>query len=102
MAVTLIQTDGQVSDTQSAILSPVTNTTLIVDMTFHNTDASSRTLSVWLDDGTNARKILQVDLAANATTTFSNKFVITNGQSVEAQASVTSVIDYWISAAEIT
>lgn len=102
MAVTLVQSDGQVTNVQANIVSAVGNPTVIIGMSFHNTDSVSRTLQVWINNGANSRKILQIDVAADATVTLDGRYVLATGDSIEAQADVTTVIDYWISGVEVT
>lgn len=102
MAVTLVQYDGQVANAQADIVAAVPNPTVIVGMNFHNTDTVQRTLQLWLNNGTNSRKILQVDVAADATVTVDGRYVLASGDSVEAEADAASVVDFWISGVEVS
>lgn len=102
MAVTFQEFDGQVPNAQGDLVAAVTNTTLLFSMNFHNTDTVVRTLQLWLNDGSTSRKLLQVDVQPDATVSIDTKYTLTSGQSVEGEADAASVIDFWISGAEIT
>lgn len=102
MAATFQRNQGQVPNTQSNIVPAVTNTTIVFSQIYHNTSASAVTLEIWVSSGANTRQVLNQSVAADTTVIFNEKINLVAGDSVQAQASTTNVIDYWISAVEIT
>ena len=103
MAISFERFEGQVPNSQGDLVAVTTAKTLIFSLNFHNTDSVARTLSVWLHNGTTSRKILeQSSVAADATVIIDTKYTLDIGDKVEGECDAASVMDFWISAAEIT
>jgi len=101
MATTVKRYAGQVTNSKADILSAVTNAHIIHSMLFHNVDGSSRTLTLWLNDGT-SRQMISVSINPDETYSYDFKFNMESGDAIEAQASVSSAINFWLSGVEIT
>jgi general stress protein 26 len=98
--LTLLNTNGQVTDTKATILTANSNKKILHTVALHNTHNATVELQIWFNDGANSRKMFHIDLEQDATFILDNKINFDDGDYLEAQASVTAVINYWVSYVE--
>ena len=97
--------DGQLSGSKATLYTtPASTKTIIKSITLVNTDASARTINIYVKRTGTSRRISPKDLslAAGAYTAYSEVITLEAADLVEGDASVTAVVDYTISGVEET
>ena len=96
--------NGSLSDSKATLYTvPASTQTIVKSIITANTDSSARTLNIYVKtDGSNSRHIFPVDLSldAGSIAILDNVITLEEGDLIEGDASVASVVDYVISGIE--
>lgn len=77
-------------------------TTIATSIMLHNTDSSTRTVQVYFRVSATNYRIIYVDLAPDASLYWNERSVLETTDEIQIEASAASVVNYYISGAEIT
>lgn len=99
---TWVRAQGQLPATKGTLYTcPDGKVAQVVDASYTNTDASTRTVNAYCSGGT-SRRIIQKDrsMPAGDSFTFGGGKILAAGDLIEGDASAATVVDYWISIEE--
>lgn len=99
-----VKAQGQLAAAAAAIYTvPGANQAIVRSITLVNTDASPRTVSLFVNGSGAANKILSNrTLAADETVTINTVYALATGQSIQGVADVGAKVTYTISGLEIS